>query len=42
VIGGVEEIRSGMTRIVEVVDFNMGRKRSRRDSVAAWLADEHA
>jgi hypothetical protein len=36
---GVEEIRSGMTSLVEVVDFNVGRKRSRRDSVAAWLAD---
>jgi hypothetical protein len=24
---------------VEVVDFDVGRKRSRRDGVAAWLTD---
>jgi hypothetical protein len=31
-----------MTRIVKVVDFDVGRKRSRRDSIAAWLADQDA
>jgi hypothetical protein len=31
-----------MTRIVEVVDFDVGRKRSRQDSIAAWLADQDA
>jgi hypothetical protein len=35
-------ICSSITRIVEVVKSDVGVKSGRRDSVAAWLAQQHA
>jgi hypothetical protein len=40
-LGGGKGIRSSIARIVEMMDYNVGRQRNRPDSVAAWLTDEH-